>query len=49
MDISEVVKRSGLPPSTLRYYEERGLISPIGRHGLKRQFDPLVLDQLSMI
>lgn len=49
MDISEVVKRSGLPPSTLRYYEERGLIAPIGRHGLKRQFDPLVLDQLSMI
>lgn len=49
MDISEVAKRSGLPASTLRYYEERGLITSVGRHGLKRLFEPAVLEQLSLI
>lgn len=49
MDISEVSKRSGIAPSALRYYEERGLIASIGRNGLKRMYAPLVLDQLSMI
>lgn len=27
IDISEVAKRSGLPASTLRFYEEKGLIA----------------------
>jgi DNA-binding transcriptional MerR regulator len=49
MDISEVAKRSGLPASTLRYYEEKGLIASIGRQGLRRLFDPAVLEQLSLI
>jgi DNA-binding transcriptional MerR regulator len=49
MDISEVARRSGLPASTLRYYEERGLIRSIGRDGLKRRFAPDVLDQLGLI
>ena len=31
MDISEVSKVSGLPASTLRFYEEKGLIQSIGR------------------
>ena len=39
LDIADVAKRSGLPASTLRYYEERGLITPIGRRGLRRLFD----------
>eukprot|EP01034_Spumella_vulgaris_P041971 gene41971-52024_t len=30
MDISEVAKRSGLRASTLRYYEEKGLVSSVG-------------------
>jgi len=34
MDIAEVAKRSGVPASTLRFYEEKGLISSIGRQGL---------------
>ncbi|WP_425264831.1 MerR family DNA-binding transcriptional regulator [Vibrio parahaemolyticus] len=29
MDIAEVVKKSGLPTSTLRYYEQLGLIRSI--------------------
>lgn len=28
MNISEVGKRAGLPPKTIRYYEDIGLISP---------------------
>ena len=49
MDIAEVAKRSGLRASTLRYYEERGLIVSVGRHGLRRTFEPRVLDQLALI
>ncbi|MEL7212747.1 MAG: Cu(I)-responsive transcriptional regulator [Pseudomonadota bacterium] len=28
MNISDVAKRAGMPPKTIRYYEEIGLISP---------------------
>lgn len=49
MDISEVAKQSGLPASALRYYEEKGLIASIGRHGLKRTFEPRVLERLALI
>lgn len=49
MDIVEVSKRSGVPASTLRYYEERGLIASSGRQGLRRRFAPGVLDQLALI
>ena len=30
MDIAEVAKRSGVPASTLRFYEEKGLIASVG-------------------
>lgn len=49
MDITEVARRSGLPASTLRFYEERGLIASIGRRGLHRVFDPSVLERLALI
>jgi DNA-binding transcriptional MerR regulator len=49
LDIGEVSERSGLPPSTLRYYEEIGLIESVGRHGLRRQFEARVLLQLSLV
>ncbi|UXZ24428.1 helix-turn-helix domain-containing protein [Pseudomonas sp. YeP6b] len=49
LDISEVARRSGLPASTLRYYEEKGLISSIGRRGLIRVFRADVLQRLSLI
>ncbi len=49
MDISEVAKRSGVPASTLRYYEKRGLITSVGRQGIRRRFAPDVLDQLALI
>ena len=49
MDISEVAERSGIPASTLRFYEEKGLIASVGRRGLRRVFGPGVLDRLALI
>lgn len=49
LDISEVAKRTGMPASALRYYEEKGLVTSIGRRGLKRLFDPGVLERLALI
>jgi DNA-binding transcriptional MerR regulator len=49
LDIGEVARRSGLAASTLRYYEARGLIRPLGRHGLRRTFGAEVLERLSLI
>jgi DNA-binding transcriptional MerR regulator len=49
MDITEVARRSGIPASTLRFYEEKGLIASVGRRGLRRVFGPGVLDRLAMI
>lgn len=49
MDISEVAKHTGVPASTLRYYEKKGLITSVGRQGIRRRFAPSVLDQLALI
>jgi DNA-binding transcriptional MerR regulator len=49
MDIAEVARRSGVPASALRYYEEKGLIASHGRRGLRRQYPAAVLDRLSLI
>ena len=49
LDITEVAKRSGVPASALRFYEEKGLIASIGRRGLRRLFDPGVLERLGLI
>jgi DNA-binding transcriptional MerR regulator len=49
MDISEVTKRTGLPASALRFYEEKGLIASLGRKGERRQFSANVMDQLALI
>ncbi len=49
LDIGEVAGQSGVPASALRYYEERGLIASIGRRGLRRLFDPGVLERLALI
>lgn len=49
LDIGEVSARSGIKPSALRYYEEVGLITSVFRHGLRRQYSPEVLLQLTLI
>ena len=49
LDIAEVARRSGVPASALRFYEEKGLIASIGRRGLRRVFDHGVLERLALI
>ena len=49
LDISEVARQSGLPASTLRYYERRGLIRSIGRSGQRRVFDDEIMRRLALI
>ena len=49
MDISQVAKQSGVPASTLRFYEEKGLISSIGRQGIRRVFGEGVMERLELI
>jgi DNA-binding transcriptional MerR regulator len=49
MDIGEVAQRAGVPVSTLRFYEQKGLIASTGRRGLRRLFDTNVLDRLALI
>lgn len=49
LDIVEVAERSGVRASTLRFYEEKGLIASVGRRGLRRLFDSSVLERLALI
>ncbi|WP_322015424.1 helix-turn-helix domain-containing protein [Paraburkholderia sp. J12] len=49
LDISEVARRTGVPASTLRFYEEKGLIVSTGRRGLRRVFDAAVLERLALV
>lgn len=49
MDITEVAKVSGLPASTIRFYEEKGLIQSCGRNGLRRLFSAHVIKRLALI
>jgi DNA-binding transcriptional MerR regulator len=48
-DIAEVAHRTGVPASTLRFYEEKGLIASVGRRGLRRLFDAGVFERLALI
>lgn len=49
LDIGEVARRAGIPASTLRFYEEKGLLASVGRRGLRRQYDGNVLERLALI
>ncbi len=49
LDIGEVAQRAGVPASTLRYYEEKGLIASTGRRGLRRLFAGGVVERLALI
>lgn len=49
LDIGEVARRARVAPSTLRFYEEKGLIRSIGRKGLRRLFDGRVIERLALI
>ncbi|CAH9053803.1 HTH-type transcriptional regulator CueR [Pseudoalteromonas holothuriae] len=47
--IRQVAKQTGLPSSTIRYYEELGLIRSIGRKGITRVFHTKVIEQLALV
>jgi DNA-binding transcriptional MerR regulator len=49
MDIAQVARQSGVPASTLRFYEEKRLIASVGRRGLRRVFTADVLERLALI
>jgi DNA-binding transcriptional MerR regulator len=49
IDIAEVARRSGVPASTLRFYEEKGLIASVGRRGQRRLFEAAVVERLALI
>ncbi|MBD8094756.1 helix-turn-helix domain-containing protein [Pseudomonas fluorescens] len=49
MDITEVVKRTGVPAHTLRFYAKKGLISSVSPPGARRQFGAAVIEQLALI
>jgi DNA-binding transcriptional MerR regulator len=44
-----VARRSGVAASTLRFYEQKGLIASVGRRGLRRVFAAGVLERLALI
>ncbi|WP_204112912.1 Cu(I)-responsive transcriptional regulator [Shimia biformata] len=49
MNISDVAERSGVPPKTIRYYEEIGFIKPDRRPNGYRDFDETDLHKLAFI
>lgn len=49
IDITELGRRAGLPASTLRHYEACGLITSVGRRGLRRVFEESAVERLALI
>ena len=49
IDIGDVAARSGMAPSTLRFYEREQIIVSDERKGLRRQFRPEVLTTLAVV
>ena len=49
LPIDEVAQRLGLRASAIRYYEERGLITPTSRHSGRRWYGPAEVRRLAII
>jgi DNA-binding transcriptional MerR regulator len=49
ISIYQVIQQTGVPASTLRYYEEIGLLHPTRRISGRRQYDVSVLQRLALI
>ena len=47
--VSELAGEFDLTTQALRFYEEKGLITSTGRRGLRRVFDPGVLERLALV
>jgi MerR family transcriptional regulator, redox-sensitive transcriptional activator SoxR len=49
LTIGEVARRAGVAATTLRYYEQIGLVSAPARRGGQRRYDDSVLTRLDVI
>ncbi|ONM48756.1 MerR family transcriptional regulator [Nocardia donostiensis] len=49
MSIGAIARRSGVPATTLRYYEELGLLLPAARVSGRRRYDQTALTRLQVI
>ena len=49
MNIGEVAERAGLPPKTIRYYEDIGLIRPLRSDNGYRSFEQKDLHKLAFL
>ena len=49
LPIDEVARRLGMRASAIRYYEERGLITPVSRHSGRRWYGPAEVRRLAVI
>jgi DNA-binding transcriptional MerR regulator len=49
LSIGEVSRRTDVAPTTLRYYEKIGLLTPPSRAGGQRRYDDAVLTRLEVI
>jgi MerR family redox-sensitive transcriptional activator SoxR len=49
LTIGELARQAGVPTSTVRYYERRGLLLPDGRQSGRRRYGPLTLRRLVFI
>jgi DNA-binding transcriptional MerR regulator len=47
--IGELADRTGVAPSALRYYEERGLVSSVARLGGRRCYHPSAVETVGLI
>jgi MerR family transcriptional regulator, copper efflux regulator len=47
--IDEVAREFGIKASTIRYYEERGLLQPVSRHSGRRWYGQAELRRLAII
>lgn len=49
MTIGQVAKQSGLPASTIRFYEKAGVLPKPSRIGGRRQYTPSILERLAVV
>ena len=49
LSIGELARQAGTTTSAIRYYEERGLIEPVGRESGRRRFAPSAWRRLLLI
>jgi MerR family redox-sensitive transcriptional activator SoxR len=49
MTIGELAAHTGVPASTLRYYDRIGLVPATGRSGGQRRYDPNVIQRVGAV